>query len=125
MFKLGSVIYSNVLKEVSSQQGCIYLYREKYMPDSRRGSQCQNVLLCWYIMSDRMIKKNVKYFYIVVLELIFLFKKITFGLFNMCNGGTNCKIGLHGGGEMQNSLAQCFILFVFSFGQEISFRCHP
>ncbi len=28
VFKLGSVIYSNVLKEVSSQQGCIYLYRK-------------------------------------------------------------------------------------------------
>ncbi len=40
VFKLGSVIYSNVLKEVSSaQKGCIYLYRKKYMPDSRRGSQ--------------------------------------------------------------------------------------
>ncbi len=39
VFKLGSVIYSNVLKEVSSaQKGCIYLYRKKYMPDSRRGS---------------------------------------------------------------------------------------
>ncbi len=35
MYKLGSVIYSNVLKEVSSQQGCIYLYRKKYMPDSK------------------------------------------------------------------------------------------
>ncbi len=30
VFKLGSVIYSNVLKEVSSaQKGCIYLYRKK------------------------------------------------------------------------------------------------
>ncbi len=38
VFKLGSVIYSNVLKEVSSaQKGCSYLYRKKYMPDSRRG----------------------------------------------------------------------------------------
>ncbi len=40
VFKLGSVIYSNVLKEVSSaQKGCIYLYRKKDMPDSRWGSQ--------------------------------------------------------------------------------------
>ncbi len=40
VFKLGSVIYSNVLKEVSSaQQGCIYLYSKKCMPDSRKGSQ--------------------------------------------------------------------------------------
>ncbi len=40
VFKLGSVIYSNVLKEVSSaQKVCIYLYRRKYMPDSRKGSQ--------------------------------------------------------------------------------------
>ncbi len=38
VFKLGSVIFSIVLKEVSSaQQGCIYLYRKKYKPDSRRG----------------------------------------------------------------------------------------
>jgi len=38
VFKLGSVIFSNVLKEVSSaQQGCIYLYRKKYKPDSKRG----------------------------------------------------------------------------------------
>ncbi len=30
VFKLGFVIYCNVLKEVSSaQQGCIYLYRKK------------------------------------------------------------------------------------------------
>ncbi len=40
VFKLGSVMYSNVLKEVSSaQKGCSYLYRKKYMPDSRRRSQ--------------------------------------------------------------------------------------
>ncbi len=38
VFKLGSVIYSNILK-VSAKQGCIYLYRKNYMPDSRRGSQ--------------------------------------------------------------------------------------
>ncbi len=39
VFKLGSVIYSNDLKEVSSaQQVCIYLYSKKYMPDSK-GSQ--------------------------------------------------------------------------------------
>ncbi len=38
MFKLGSVIFYNVLKEVSSaQQGCIYLYRKKYKPYSGRG----------------------------------------------------------------------------------------
>ncbi len=62
-----SVIYSNVLKEVSSaQQGSIYLYRKKYKPDSGRGSQKwpKNIILLTYsfevklcfvgIMSDRM-----------------------------------------------------------------------
>ncbi len=36
VFKLGSVIYSNVLREVSSvQQGCIYLYSKQHMPGSK------------------------------------------------------------------------------------------
>ncbi len=69
MFKLGSVIFSNVLKEVSSaQQGCIYLYRKKYKPYSGRGvsKRAKNVILLTYsfevklcfvgIMSDRMYK---------------------------------------------------------------------
>ncbi len=68
MFKLGSVIFSNALKEVSSaQQGCIYLYK-KHKPDSRRGVSKMakkyyftNLLieskLCFVgIMSDRMYK---------------------------------------------------------------------
>ncbi len=53
VFKLGSVIYSNVLNEVSSaQKGCIYLYRKKYMPDSRRGSQKwpKNCILVTYYL---------------------------------------------------------------------------
>ncbi len=48
MFKLGSVIFYNVLKELySAQQGCIYLYSKKYMPDSRRESKkmAQKILL--------------------------------------------------------------------------------
>ncbi len=70
MFKLGSVIFSNVLKEVSSaQQGCIYLYRKKYKPYSGRGvsKRAKNMILLTYsfevklcfvgIMSDRMYKK--------------------------------------------------------------------
>ncbi len=62
VFKLGSVIYSNILKAVSSaQKGCIYLYRKKYMPDSRRGPKngqkninfsylliLRYIVLCWY-----------------------------------------------------------------------------
>ncbi len=40
MFKLGSVIYSNVLKEVSSAQKAAFICTVKNtMPDSRRGSQ--------------------------------------------------------------------------------------
>ncbi len=53
VFKLGSVIYSNALKEVSSaQKGCIYLYRKEYMPDSRRGSQKwpKNIILVTYYL---------------------------------------------------------------------------
>ncbi len=38
MFKLGSVIFSNVLKEVSSAQEAAFICTEKkYKPDSRRG----------------------------------------------------------------------------------------
>uniref|UniRef100_A0A672JST9 Myeloid leukemia factor 2 n=1 Tax=Sinocyclocheilus grahami TaxID=75366 RepID=A0A672JST9_SINGR len=38
VFKLGSVIFSNVLKEFSSaQQGCVYLYIKKIQCTSRRG----------------------------------------------------------------------------------------
>ncbi len=48
----------NILKEVSSaQQGCIYLYSKKYMPDSRRGSQKwpKNIIL-------------VTFFYLLILS---------------------------------------------------------
>ncbi len=47
VFKLGSVIFSNVLKEVSSaQQDCVYLYRNKYMPESQKWPQ--NIILLTY-----------------------------------------------------------------------------
>ncbi len=82
MFKLGSVIYSNVLKEVSSKQGCIYLYRKKI--------HAPKIVLCWYRMSDRMLKKklcSVNVFKLLFCNFFFyLTVKSTFGLFNLCNG---------------------------------------
>ncbi len=40
VLKLGSVIYCNVLKAVSSaQKVCIYLYRKKYMPGPKNGQK--------------------------------------------------------------------------------------
>ncbi len=53
VFKLGCVIYSNVLKEVSSaQKGCILFVQKKYNPDSRRGSQKwpKNIILVTYYL---------------------------------------------------------------------------
>ncbi len=51
VYKLGSVIYSDVLKEVSSQQSCIYLFRKKTWLIQEGG---QKIVYCWY---DRMLKK--------------------------------------------------------------------
>ncbi len=62
VFKLGSVIYSNILKAVSSaQKGCIYLYRKKIHAWFKKGSQkwpkninfsylliLRYIVLCWY-----------------------------------------------------------------------------
>ncbi len=79
VFKLGSVIYSNVLKEVSSQQGCIYLYRKNTCLIQEGGPKS---VLCWYRMSDRMLK-NVAYIFFN------LTVKSTFWLFNLCNAEKN------------------------------------
>ncbi len=46
VFELGSVIYSNVLKEVSStQQGCIYLYSKKYSTCLIQEGGLKNIIL--------------------------------------------------------------------------------
>ncbi len=115
MFKLRSVIYCNVLKEVSSaQQSCIYLYSKKYMPDSRSGSQK------W---PPSLIFSQKKFF--------FLFEKqdktvkSTFWLFNLCNGekmakymgGKNAKCSLFG---LRPSVSFCS-----ASAKKISFQCIP
>ncbi len=46
VFKLGSLIYSNVLREVSSvQQGCIYLYSKQHMSCSKILAYFSNLLI--------------------------------------------------------------------------------
>ncbi len=50
VFKLGSVIYSNVLKAVSSaQKGCIYLYRKNTCLIQEGGPKnCKKIFLVTY-----------------------------------------------------------------------------
>ncbi len=84
------------------------------MPDSK-------IVLCWYRMSDRVLKKNhcsVNIFKLLFCNgFFYLTIQSTFCLFNLCNGEIkfmkNGKQGLHGG-KMQNSSAQSLILFGFS-----------
>ncbi len=61
VFKLGFAIYSNVLKEVSSQQGCIYLYINKNTCLIQEGVSKMATNWALFGMSDRMLKKVVLY----------------------------------------------------------------
>ncbi len=56
VFKSGSVIYSNVLKEVSSQQSCIYLFIQINACLIQEGGLKKIQILCFVgIMPDRML----------------------------------------------------------------------
>ncbi len=80
MFKLGSVIYSNVLKGVSSQQGCIYLYRKKTCLIQEGGLKNGQKLCFVGIMSDRMlrnVKCSVNIFKLLFCNLLFYLKSRT------------------------------------------------